>query len=314
MLGGVLALIAALGFVSPAAANESYTVRRGDTLSQIAVRKGTTVAELVRANGLSNPDRIRVGQVLFIDAASDSSGPEKGSTEGITSSAAGQIYQVRSGDTLSEIAERWQVSTRALMELNEITSPRSLQAGATLRIPGGKGPGSAASSRSISAADPASGSEVGPTRPAAHSYPMMPGSLLADPGRMALVGTFEHWAGANGIPVDLLMAVAWNESGWQQDSLSHKGAVGVGQLMPDTSEWIASDLIGHPGLNPYSSEDNIRMSARYLDWLLETFDSEELAIAAYYQGQGAVKKGVIYADTETYVANVLALRANFRSA
>lgn len=44
----------------------NYTVKKGDTLSGIAVFTGTTVADLVSANGIKNPNLIRVGQVLKI--------------------------------------------------------------------------------------------------------------------------------------------------------------------------------------------------------------------------------------------------------
>ena len=52
-------------------APESYTVKKGDTLSAIAMRTGHSVEELARINGLSNPDRLSIGQVLTLggDAA-----------------------------------------------------------------------------------------------------------------------------------------------------------------------------------------------------------------------------------------------------
>jgi LysM repeat protein len=49
--------------------NKTYEVRRGDTLTLIARRHQTTVEALVQANGIPNPDLIRVGQVLVIPAA-----------------------------------------------------------------------------------------------------------------------------------------------------------------------------------------------------------------------------------------------------
>ena len=47
-----------------AAAAQTYTIQRGDTLSEIAQRFSTTVAELVRLNNIENPRLIYVGQVL----------------------------------------------------------------------------------------------------------------------------------------------------------------------------------------------------------------------------------------------------------
>ena len=50
--------------IRPGSCNDTYVVRRGDTLSAIAARYGTTVARLAGINGISNADRIYVGQVL----------------------------------------------------------------------------------------------------------------------------------------------------------------------------------------------------------------------------------------------------------
>ena len=142
-------------------------------------------------------------------------------------------------------------------------------------------------------------------------YPHLPERILSRPERLALLPVFEHWAGANGIPVDLLMAIAWQESGWNNAALSSKGAVGIGQIMPDTGTWVARYLIGNPELDPNDPEDNIRISARFLDWLLANADDEEQAIAAYYQGLASVRRDAPYASTEQYVAAVQAQRRFF---
>ncbi|MEZ5341567.1 MAG: lytic transglycosylase domain-containing protein [Acidimicrobiales bacterium] len=109
------------------------------------------------------------------------------------------------------------------------------------------------------------------------------------------------------------MAIAWHESGWRNDVVSHKGAQGIGQIMPEVGVWIASDLIGRPELDASVSEDNIRMSARYVRWLIGYMGDEDLAIAAYYQGPGSVKAGRLYESTERYVASVQAHRPLFES-
>src|SRR5688572_18394599 len=56
-----------------ASTSTRYTVRSGDTLGLIASRHGTSVASLVKANGLSNPNLIRIGQVLKVPAGGSSS-------------------------------------------------------------------------------------------------------------------------------------------------------------------------------------------------------------------------------------------------
>lgn len=108
------------------------------------------------------------------------------------------------------------------------------------------------------------------------------------------------------------MAIAYQESGWQSSVVSDAGAIGVGQLLPATADWVASDLIGLPELDPNVPDDNIRMSARFIAWLFGQTDSVDEAVAAYYQGPTSVRLLGWYRDTETYVANVNAHRPWFQ--
>lgn len=100
----------------------TYVVQSGDTLSSIARRYGTTVAELVELNGISNPDLIFVGEVLKIRASSGSGNNEI-------------IYRIRRGDTLSQIARTYHVSVNTLVQVNGIQNPNLIYVGETLRIP-----------------------------------------------------------------------------------------------------------------------------------------------------------------------------------
>jgi len=119
-------------------AGSEVTVRRGDTLSAIASRNGTTVNVLKSLNNLRR-DTIYVGQKLRVPdtgtVPSDVSRPAPArppvSNEG--------SYTVRSGDTLSGIARRFGTTTRELMALNNIDDPRRLFVGRNLIIPGNTG-------------------------------------------------------------------------------------------------------------------------------------------------------------------------------
>ena len=109
----------------PANAEETgpvvYVVQKGDTLFSIARRFGVDMEELARANGITDPSTIYVGQRLVIP--------------GGRATPARQLYYVQPGDTLTGIAQKFNVSLQALMEANGITDPDQIYAGQVLRIP-----------------------------------------------------------------------------------------------------------------------------------------------------------------------------------
>lgn len=105
----------------------NYTVERGDTLSGIASRYGTTVQELVDINGISNPNLIYPGQVLRIATNSTVHGSETRGTGSIT-------YTVQRGNTLSQIANAYGVTVNHIVEINNIQNPNLIYPGEKLRI------------------------------------------------------------------------------------------------------------------------------------------------------------------------------------
>jgi soluble lytic murein transglycosylase-like protein len=155
----------------------------------------------------------------------------------------------------------------------------------------------------------------GPSAPAtvARLPPALFGSLANDPQRLALVPAFDRWADAYQVPRDLLKAFGFVESGWRTTAVSSSGAIGVGQLMPDTARWVATTLIGDPTLDPRNPEHNIRMSARYIRYLLDfTGGDEQRAIGSYYQGPGSVSRNGLSAAGLAYVGKVQTARPHFR--
>lgn len=200
-------------------------------------------------------------------------------------------YVVASGDTLSSIAARYGISVAELAAANRLPNPNFIEAGSTLAIPGQSIAGSGA------------GSGKG------GSYPV---ALAQDyPERLALVPAFERAAAAAGIPVSLLEAIAWQESGWQADVVSLDGAIGIGQVTPDTVAFVRTALDPAP-LDPWVAADNITISARYLSYLLsQTGSNEQLAVAAYYQGLAATQAYGILPVSAQYVADVMALQEQF---
>ncbi len=104
----------------------THTVRSGDTLYDIARTYGVTATALRRANGLST-SRIYPGKVLRIPAPVDKPAPAR-------TASAPNTYRVRRGDTLSDIARRFGVSTSALRRANGLSTSR-IYPGDVLRIP-----------------------------------------------------------------------------------------------------------------------------------------------------------------------------------
>ena len=96
--------------------------------------------------------------------------------------------------------------------------------------------------------------------------------------------SFDRWAAEYGLSPSLLKALAWMESGWQAGVISPSGAIGIGQLLPDTAAFVAGTLIGVP-LDPYVADDNIRMSARFLAYLLNLTNGDvNMALAGLLPG------------------------------
>lgn len=182
---------------------ESYRVRRGDRLGELAESYGVSVAALAQVNGLQPPYVIRVGQELRVPAHAPGAGPKEtvvamrqGGSQAVasvdparnakrpaaghvasktgagaatqrvaalnvapipapaegaaaapqlkpakpaagTAMVAGERHTVRSGETLSGIAQRFDVGLTELAKANDIKSPYRLYAGQKLRIPGG---------------------------------------------------------------------------------------------------------------------------------------------------------------------------------
>ena len=115
-------------------ATGTYTVESGDTLGKIAARYGTTVAELLRLNSLSNPDVIAVGQKLKVPAGSGVS-PASVSTPKPATGGQGKTYVVQKGDTLLSIARRFGLTVKQLQSANNIANPDRIYPGQTLTIP-----------------------------------------------------------------------------------------------------------------------------------------------------------------------------------
>lgn len=116
----------------------------------------------------------------------------------------------------------------------------------------------------------------------------------------------DRWARDYGVDPGLARALAWMESGFQQDVVSSVGAIGVMQLLPETWEFVDTVLLGQR--TPRNYEGNVRAGVRYLRWQLDHFGGNvRLALAGWYQGARAVREIGLYDDTKLFVRVVLSL-------
>lgn len=102
------------------------------------------------------------------------------------------------------------------------------------------------------------------------------------------------------IPEDLFLRLVQQESNWKIKAKSHKGAIGLAQLMPGTAATL--------GVDPHDPGQNLEGGARYLSQMYKKFGSWRLALAAYNAGPGAVEKhGGIppYRETKRYVKKIM---------
>jgi LysM repeat protein len=184
---------------------------------------------------------------------------------------AGRVHVVRRGETLSVIAARAGTTVRDLARRNRLDPRRFLLVGQRLVIP-----------ESRASAPSASRSEV--------------------------EASLSRWAAYYGVALDLVRALAWQESGFQNDVRSSAGAVGVMQVLPATREFVEQVLIGQRIHR--TMDGNVRLGVAYLHHLLHRFGFDvRLAVGAYYQGPASVGRRGLAGPTRRFVANVLALRS-----
>jgi soluble lytic murein transglycosylase-like protein len=96
------------------------------------------------------------------------------------------------------------------------------------------------------------------------------------------------------------------ESGYNNALVSSVGARGIMQLLPTTFSFAEHVLIGHR--LRHDADGNVRAGVAYLSHLLHDFHgNKRLALAGWYQGEGAVRKHGLYKVSKTFVKDVLAL-------
>lgn len=101
-----------------------------------------------------------------------------------------------------------------------------------------------------------------------------------------------------GVDYRLLTSLIAIESAFRRDAVSSSGAIGMGQLKPDTAKWLGV-------MNPYDPVDNIAGTARFLGWLVRKYNGNlEYALSAYYQGPGYVDRNGVSQICMPYLQKV----------
>lgn len=138
--------------------------------------------------------------------------------------------------------------------------------------------------------------------------------MNASPAYHAAQGSLTAASLQHGVDYELLKAVVVAESAFNANAISHKGAVGLMQIMPATARrYGVQSEPGSTVANKLIDPDlNIRTGTRYLADLLRMFGGEtELAVAAYNAGEGAVTRAgnriPNYKETQQYVKKVMAV-------
>ena len=108
----------------------NYTVKPGETLSEIAERHGTSVDRLMQLNNLGSAKDLWAGSRIQVPGAS----PARPASAAAPLNRNARDHKVQPGETLSEIADRYGISMDRLISLNGLKEPNDLQAGSTLRL------------------------------------------------------------------------------------------------------------------------------------------------------------------------------------
>ncbi len=283
---------------APATASTVHVVRSGETMSHIATRYRVPLASLLKANRLSATSLIHPGDRIVVRGASAAASPSTKAAATRSATPTSRTHTVRSGETLSGIAARYDSTVSDIARASGVSSSAFLRIGQTLRIP-------------VSAAHAVSDTFNGVRYPGTVvSAARTNHDVLAKrsvPSRTQTKAIIIETARRHGVDPKLALAVGYMESGWNQRAVSPANAVGVMQVIPSGGDW-ASTLVGRR-LDLLDTRDNITAGVVMLRALGRASSSTEQAVAGYYQGLASVRQRGMYTDTKAYVRSIMRLRA-----
>jgi soluble lytic murein transglycosylase-like protein len=244
-------------------------------------------------------------------------------------------YTVEDGDTLSEIAKRNGTTVAAIAEANGLEAPYLLLPGQELQLPGaasGATPAGGGVRHAVARGETLSGIALRYRVQAADiaaANDLGDGSLIREGQRLIIPGgalataaaarasrdevraLIERTAGQYGWNPAFVKAIAWQESGWNNQAVSSVGAVGIMQVMPETGRFVSKYLVGRH-LDLSDPADNVLAGVAYLEYLHDlTGGDARMILGGYYQGLRSIAENGIYEETVRYADNVLALKGRF---
>jgi LysM repeat protein len=293
-----LAILVTLAAVLTAGAPSVIRIEAGDSLWEIARRHHTTVATLRALNDLPGNGTIYAGALLKVPSS-------RGGTP--ASRRVETSYQVRPGDNLTAIARRHGVSVQTLIVRNGLPRNGMIVIGRHLAVPG--------QARRAATSAPAATVNAGARIPgsvqrsvAAHRATL---AGRPQPSRATVRALVATTARRHGVDPSLALAVAYQESGFQQAVVSPVDAIGVMQVLPSTGRALNSQYGRR--LDLLRVEDNVTAGVLLLQQLVRGTGRTDRALAGYYQGLGSIQAQGMLPQTHAYVRNVSALRARFRN-
>ena len=278
----LLGLLVLLTAVLTAGAPSVIRIGWGDTLSGIAQRHHTTVAKLIALNHLPGNGTIYVGDLLRLPTPSPQVRP----------------YAVRRGDTLSGLANRYGTTADDLRRRNRLRNS-GLQIGQHLVI----------AVRRTSTPHPVLHIPGAVMQSVAQHRAALAGR--SRPSRRQVRQMIAAAARRHGVDVSFALAVAYQESGFQQQVVSPVDAIGVMQVLPSTGRALDQAFSRHFDL--LTARDNIEAGVLLLQQLLQSTADWRGALAGYYQGLGSLQSQGMLPQTHAYILSVAVLRPRFRN-
>jgi len=282
-------------------------VHRGDTLTAIARQHHTTVPVLVALNRLpGNGDLILAGQTLRVPGSAPAGRSDAWPT---ARPADGGPYAVRPGDTAGAIARTHHTTLTWLRAHNRLDQRWTIYVGQRLTLPEAARTTTRPAARARHGGETFAGRTYPPAVLAAARRHRLALARARVPSRSTVRRLIVATARRFSVDPALALALAEQESGFQQRAVSPADAVGTMQVLPATGTFVARYVIRRP-LDLLRAHDNITAGVALLGQLTRAAPVDQ-AVAGYYQGLGSVRKNGMYADTKAYVRNVLALRRHY---